>query len=258
MSQQQRRMFRGRGGATDRQLPKHSARRRKQVKDDSDQVRVKYDTPAPNALQHVDLQQVVPSDELDDANMLDNASMNDGETMKENSGDRLQDTIADPARQEAQHLLRRIRNVRESMQLSDSAANLSVYQNNVLHAVTNCIVEWRAILRFHANDSAIEDSAQVGLQVFEMLQQALQCGPLAGGKPGYFKRCGADVARIVLAFLQENVGDTDDALYLHQSEKQANTVQKWKVAAAKAIEADKPPSKSVLKKQGKATKKKKG
>jgi hypothetical protein len=254
---QQRRMFRGRAGATDSQLPKQNARRRKGPNQDNDRVRVNKYAAADAAEQANQVPLAVP-DNSENVAHSDNLSSDEKDIMDEDETEEVPSTDSNPSTKEMQHLLRRIRNVRESMQLSSTGlGNISTYENNALHAVSNCIAEWRAILRFYA-DNVIDNPRTVGLQVFEMIQQSLQCGPLAGGKPGYFKRCGADVAKLVLTFLQDNVADKDDALALHMTEKQADAIEKWKVAAAKAIENDNPASKSVKKKEANANKKKKG
>ncbi len=39
------------------------------------------------------------------------------------------------------------------------------------------------------------------LQLFNLIQMVMQIGPLKGSNPGYFKRCGSDVARIAFDFL---------------------------------------------------------
>jgi hypothetical protein len=262
---QQRRMFRGRGGPSDSQLPKHNARRRKGPTQDRDRVRVnKYaaederNNEAKELADRILRTAVVPNDGENAADDLEISSSSEGDITDQAYTEKLPSTDSFPSKNEMQHLLLRIRNVRESMQLSATGlGNPSTYENNVLHAVSNCITEWRAILRFYPEDE-IENPRILGLQVFEMIQQSLQCGPLAGGKPGYFKRCGVDLAKVVLTFLQANVVNKDDALALYMTEKQADAIGKWKVSATKAIENDKPPSKSVVKKQEKANKKKKG
>jgi hypothetical protein len=93
------------------------------------------------------------------------------------------------------------------------------------------------------------------LAMFELIQMALQSGPLAGAKPGYFKRCGSDVSQQALDFLNSTVSDKEDAAFLHFSEKQADVIDKWRNNACKAAESDKPPSKSAVKRQSKAKKK---
>jgi hypothetical protein len=257
---QQRRMFRGRGGPSDSQLPKHNARRRKAPTQDSDRVRVnKYaaEDEEKRLKEQADgilRAAVVPNDGENAADDLESINSSERDIVDQASTEKVPSADSFPSKKEMHHLLHRIRNVRESMQLSATGlGNPSTYENNVLHAVSNCITEWRAILRFYPEDE-IENPRTVGLQVYEMIQQSLQCGPLAGGKPGYFKRCGVDLAKIVLTFLQLNVANKDDALVLYMTEKQGDAIEKWKVSATKAIENDKPPSKSVVKKQETADK----
>jgi hypothetical protein len=256
---QQRRMFRGRAGPSDSQLPKHNARQRKAPTQDSDRVRVnKY--AAEDEQIRLEKQAdailraaVVPNEGENAADDLESVGSSEEDIADQANAENVPSTKSFPSKSEMQHLLHRIRNVRESMQLSAGLGNPSTYENNVLHAVSNCITEWRAILRFYPEDE-IENPRTVGLQIYEMIQQSLQCGPLAGGKPGYFKRCGVDLAKVVLTFLKANVANKDDALNLFMSEKQADAIEKWKVSATKAIESDKPPSKSVMKKQETADK----
>eukprot|EP00521_Asterionellopsis_glacialis_P019977 CAMPEP_0195332658 /NCGR_PEP_ID=MMETSP0708-20121125/13481_1 /TAXON_ID=33640 /ORGANISM="Asterionellopsis glacialis, Strain CCMP134" /LENGTH=72 /DNA_ID=CAMNT_0040401603 /DNA_START=82 /DNA_END=296 /DNA_ORIENTATION=- len=71
---------------------------------------------------------------------------------------------------------------------------------------------------------------------------------MAGGKPGYFKRCGSDVAKMALKFLEDAFPE-DVLRIIEFTEKQSDAIQKWKSNAQKAIEKDKAPSKSVLKKR---------
>lgn len=166
---------------------------------------------------------------------------------------------------EIRHLKRRIKNVQEiSIQTSrDSiASDLAVYQNNVLNATQNCVNEWRAIARHYRiiseDDDEDEDDEgissalriEVGLVVFQLIQLSVQSGPLSGAKPGYFKRCGAEVAKVVLDFLEEVVPQ-HDALGIDCmgfTSKQMDAMKKWMVNAGKAVENAKPPSKSMLKK----------
>lgn len=171
---------------------------------------------------------------------------------------------------EMQILLRRIQKNRESMQLSAGTGaldRLSNYEAHVLRAVQNRVNEWKAILRHYANIFTMIQEKQtekgalrsqlslVGLTVFEIIQYALQCGPLAGAQAGYFKRCGADVARTVQSFLKNILPTREDATALYFSEKQVDAIERWKLRAQKAIEKDKPPSKSISKRQDKEKKK---
>ena len=123
-----------------------------------------------------------------------------------------------------------------------------------------------------------ERSKTCALKVFGLIQLALQCGPLKGSNPGYFKRCGRDVAQMAHTFLvtsiligtrreqeeEKNDGheEKDQAIVglesssctrecqiLRFTEKQGLVIQKWIKDAEKAIVANRPPSKSALKLQ---------
>ncbi|CAB9520803.1 expressed unknown protein [Seminavis robusta] len=100
---------------------------------------------------------------------------------------------------------------------------------------------------------------ETALEVYMLMQLALQCGPLTGSNPGYFKRCGGTVARMVHEFLIRVAhNETECTMALRFSEKQASAITVWTKNAAKAAQQDKEPSKSNLKKQqGKSKKKKK-
>lgn len=164
---------------------------------------------------------------------------------------------------EIKHLKRRIKNVQEiSIQTSRDAiaSDLTKYENNVLNATKNCVNEWRAIARHYSSINITEDNedngialalrTEVGMAVFRLIQLSVQSGPLSGGKPGYFKRCGAEIAKVVLAFL-DDVVPQHDALGINCmgfTSKQMDAMKKWKVSAGKAIENGKPPSKAVIKK----------
>merc|ERR1711865_171801 len=121
---------------------------------------------------------------------------------------------------ELDHLMTRIHNIQSSIQFSASSIiNPITYRNNVLNPVANVTNEWRSIVRYHYhnhtkhstnNDSAsaersLMETKTTSLAVFMLLQQALQCGPLAGSKPGYFKRCGSEIATVVHEFLNTSI-----------------------------------------------------
>ena len=46
---------------------------------------------------------------------------------------------------------------------------------------------------------------ETSTKVFILLQMSMQSGPLVGSNPGYFKRCGSEVASIALDFLNDVV-----------------------------------------------------
>lgn len=239
-----RRTFRGRAGPTDGRLNKHQARRRKVPHDGSTKVGSKYEN---EGEKQVEVVEEVKEDEDVSANEVTQQEVIEEEECSAGS----------PADKEIQHLLRRVGNVRESIQLSATAnANPSTWQQNVLNPVQNCVGEWRAIVSHYENELETSDCKQPALEVFQLIQMTMQSGPLAGGKPGYFKRCGSEVARQALQFLDVTVPNQEEATFLHFSEKQSDAIEKWRSNAKKAVENDKPPSKSTMKKQTKAKKKK--
>jgi hypothetical protein len=165
------------------------------------------------------------------------------------------DVYAQRKREELDHLRRRIRNNRTSMSLSATAlANPSSYQSNVLAACLNTAKEWRSILR-HYPDLDAETKKSVGLLLFDLIQQSLQCGPLAGAKPGYFKRCGSEMAAIVHQYLLDLIPQDGNAQDMCLSQTQDEAIQRWKEASYKAMISDQAPCKSVLKAQERASKK---
>jgi hypothetical protein len=102
-----------------------------------------------------------------------------------------------------------------------------------------------------------ETIKETALLVYMLLQLALQCGPLTGSNPGYFKRCGGTVAHMVMEFLDKVVpSDQECTQVLRFSEYQANAISRWRDNATKAAVNDKPPSKSNMKKQQGKSKKK--
>jgi hypothetical protein len=261
---EQRRLFRGRGGPNDRRLPKHHARRRRPHPNDEELPRPpKYTEPAA----------VHTSRDVEESEDTEDHSIHNGELEGEGSVDgnvndiprndvpTTEEDEPNPCLDEIRHLRKRIRNVQESIQTSTSLVNVSVYQEICLNAVANCVNEWRSIARHYSKVDVDEtDSSpllmtpklrtETGLAVFQVIQLSLQSGPLAGAKPGYMKRCGGSVAQVVLKYLE-------DILPAHQalaecmgfSDKQMDAMTKWRSNAEKAALNDKPPSKSVLKQQ---------
>ncbi|KAL7527030.1 hypothetical protein ACHAXR_001766 [Thalassiosira sp. AJA248-18] len=103
--------------------------------------------------------------------------------------------------------------------------------------VRNAVKEWRSILLFHCSvdtnntkhydgnnedgvvavgngennngingndhrNNSLNSSSQ---KVFGLIQMSMQSGPLVGSNPGYFKRCGGEVASMAYEFLSEIV-----------------------------------------------------
>ena len=279
MSHQARRMFRGRGGPTDGRLPpKRNPRRRNkpasnkyEVDGESGSNREGGGEVGDHEIQQDDSSSSQPEEVTTNIQAEDEPGQD-----ATAPSDTTQET-SNPCVKEIEHLRKRIRNLRENMQLSHSiATNLQTYQGNVLNAVVNCVNEWRSIVKHYElgpeNDETPNDSSDsflprdlwkpTALAVFEMIQHAVQCGPLAGAKPGYFKRCGGEVAKLVAAFLDQVIPDTDDLNELMGfSSKQLDAMETWRKNAEKAALENKPPSRTALQQQqgkgkGKKAKKK--
>lgn len=260
---EQRRVFRGRAGPNDRRLPKHNARRRRPPPHSREAGLNPDIHPQPTPRAEEEDESDWSSTEGDDAENDEQVAFE--QVVAVNQGESLE-TIDSHFTMEVDHLQQRIRNVKSSIQTSSLALNtLSTYQNNVLRAILNCATEWKSVLKFHnekindaleRNDAQTIDTCKVcGLSLFELIQLGLQCGPLAGSKPGYFKRCGSETAKMVQDFLQELAPDREDLLGIFCSENQADAVEKWKKQASKAIIKDAEPSKHVSKKMHEAAKK---
>ena len=133
---------------------------------------------------------------------------------------------------ELKHLHHRIQKLQEIIQLSSSTtalANPSVWQSNCLLAVRNCVNEWKHIVLFYnlydnIDDNNIDDNNNIdnnieldviplikksALNIFNLIQMSMQVGPLKGSNPGYFKRCGVQVAMMALEFLKDCVEDVE-------------------------------------------------
>jgi len=143
-------------------------------------------------------------------------------------------------RKEIRHLQKRIQNITLSVQSSPlGISNPNTWRTNCLNPIKNVIKEWRSILSFHSqeitgggseeeevcSDDIIESQQQqqmlqsidnatkqtelqlllheTSTNVFILLQMAMQTGPLVGSNPGYFKRCGGEVASVALEFLTD-------------------------------------------------------
>jgi len=111
--------------------------------------------------------------------------------------------------------------------------------------------QWRSIARYYNYDSGLSSElrSDAGLAVFQLIQLSMQSGPLKGSKPGYFKRCGANVAKMALDFLKEVVPHETLANCMGFSVKQMDAMNKWTLNAEKAVKNDKQPSKSIIKMQ---------
>lgn len=168
------------------------------------------------------------------------------------------ETPISPCQTELKHLQKRVENVRESMQLSNSITNSKTYQENVLNASANCVNEWRQIIsRYSGGKDALSEGEikEASLDVFQLIQLSLQCGPLAGSKPGYFKRCGSQVAKVVVEYISIIAPNVETSCALGFTENQVKALDTWKSNAQKAVANDNPPSKSQLKKYSKQGKK---
>lgn len=254
---QQRRVFRGRGGPTDRRLPKQNARRRKgPATSISDSDGPTSAGGASSSTQQetqntrtADTESVsISRQDADEEGQDEEAVSTEVDKLHLESDDRREDKTEDWQR-EIHHLLQRIRNNHHDMR-SESIVLPSNYQRHALDATVNTVGEWKAILKHHGADTIDPETAQAsGLAVFELVQHAVSCGPLAGGKPAYMKRCGPNVARQVLDFLNRICSCLEQCSCcqdMYWSEKQELSLRKWKDNARKAIEKGQPASKSAV------------
>lgn len=217
-NQPQRRVFRGRGGPTDGNLPPKKVTR----------PRVKYQPeekqPGPPGREDEaageGVSEVGGVELASDGNFAEQASpCDDVEGEQENQRD-------GKFMLEIDHLIKRVQNVQSSLQTSQGLADPEKWRTNCLLPTKNVVREWRSIVSFHeAGEGAIEDSDTTGngdsnnndggrddvsetlhstaQKVFGLVQMSMQTGPLVGSNPGYFKRCGGDVASVALVFLRE-------------------------------------------------------
>ena len=277
-----RRVFRGRGGPTDGRLPQKKTPRRPQKPATN-----KYAQEDTRAQQESDEQDQVDQDERMEVKVrrsVERSSDNESELeerIEEAQTHVSKDAVCEPSAhtlnscaKEVWHLNRRVKNIQETMSLSHSISDPKTYQENVLNAVVNCVNEWRSIAthyglkapRANGEDHEATDEAHMteelkkpaALAVYEMIQHALQCGPLAGSKPGYFKRCGGDVARVIVIFLDQVVPNAPVVIAtMGFTPRQMESMDSWKKNAQKAAMEDKPPSRAAIKhQQGKGTGKK--
>ena len=260
-----RRTFRGQSRPTDGNIPHSLSRRNRAARSEALQ--------RSNALAaDRRLARQTPRESEDDSSRVEevpNEMAREDELLASPSVSNSVDSMSDELRDEIKHIKRRLRNVQESIQTSKSIVNPTTWEQNCLNAVGNCINEWKSIVAHYYRDSdeELDDQSEqslvareTSLAVFGLLQLAMQSGPLTGSNPGYFKRCGEEVARVASKLLESDVlanGDLSETLLF--TEKQLEAVAKWRRNAAKAVENNKPPSKSMLKLQqgkGKATAKK--
>lgn len=261
----QRRTFRGRGGPTDRRLPKHQARRRRRHPTAPD---AGENSDSEGRLYHLDSNHLEQRDLISDGSSGEEAS---GETdsaadlPEEDSESPILEPLSETAaeedeattafRHEMSHLRQRISNVQTAFR-SITMADPATYETNVLNAVLNCCNQWRHMVS-HYNPTAA-DARRGGQWIYELVQASLQTGPLAGAKPGYFKRCGRAVATLVHAYLYQVCTSAADAVTeLFWTEKQATAWEMWTRKALQASESDNgEPSKSVQYRQEQASQKK--
>jgi len=212
----QRRIFRGRGGPRDGNLPPKKTR-----------VKVKYqhnhaDGTSASVAQRADDDASDHADDVD-INQLSLDVKNDDDkssTSKLDVGDNDDgDDTHNPLHKEIHHLQKRIENITLSIQASPlGISNPNTWRTNCLNPVKNVVKEWRSILSFHSASEIIEREGnnddehaefqklllhETSTKVFILLQMSIQSGPLVGSNPGYFKRCGAEVASIALDFLND-------------------------------------------------------
>ena len=270
----QRRVHRGGGRPTDGRLPpKKSAR-----------VRVKYRPSDDGSAGDEDAARSACDDvgraaaeDAEEEEAEEVAAEEDGET-------------DDPLLLELDHLRARVRNVRSAIETCRGLADPAIWRENCLAPTSNAAREWRAIISHHlpggldgcppGAEEVLRDAAR---GVFELVQAAMQSGPLVGSNPGYFKRCGAGVAGAACGFLDGIVGltvppaaaDADlegdgpsrspegerertvEGLQtaLLFTERQAERLEQWRRNARNAVAKGKPPSKSASRLQGQKSKK---
>ena len=132
-------------------------------------------------------------------------------------------TIIQLLQKEVQHLTRRIQQLRQNWSRSKTGLIIvTTYQTNVIQASLNIIMkEWKSILqKYHCSCTNVKDEYQhlpppspptvpeieslfrsTSHEIFVLIQHSVQCGPLSGSRPGYFKRCGSHVAEMVYQYL---------------------------------------------------------
>lgn len=144
-----------------------------------------------------------------------------------------------------------------SIASSNVLANPQIWQTNCLNAVKNCVDRWSHIISFyHLNNAHFLNNAhenientdnnnnsnrilvdntdetaqelfqkiiqkeipKSALQLFNLIQMVMQIGPLEGSNPGYFKRCGSDVARMAFDFLISITNNNANTIVVRDSQ----------------------------------------
>jgi hypothetical protein len=261
-------MFRGRGGPTDRRLPKQNAARRRPHRDFREEAgdsQVLLPPPETNNLvideENDSLQQEVSIEDISE--IFDDQKVSDKETVDNLSGEKMmipEDSMQARLQKELKHIHQRMSNVQRSFG-SVTLYDLFTYQTNVLNAVLNCVTLWRNLVSYYTDEHLTSsDARQGGQELFQLVQASLQTGPLSGAKPGYFKRCGRTIATAVHAYLVQIAATEEEATLLHWTDKQLKCLQSWTQCALRASESDNidkmEPSKSIQKQQEKAQSKK--
>ena len=193
----QPRVFRGRGRPKDGNIPpKKPARTKVKYKQEENAERVDEEAAAEILDQENDLASCE----------IEHLSLNEVDGVPQNN--KLLDEI--------NHLDTRIQNVQEAMQTSQGLSNPKKWRTNCLFPVKNVVKEWRSILLFHLSSGCEKEQFDDGISntdtilvksispnVFGLIQMSMQTGPLVGSNPGYFKRCGGEVASMAFEFLTE-------------------------------------------------------
>jgi len=144
--------------------------------------------------------------------------------------------------------------------IGKSADSLGQWRD-CLNAVRRAVRTYAAVRDYYGweDNSACGPRASVAsLAVFEVLQQAVQSGPLSGSKPGYFRRASPETAQVAVEFLEEVAGvlkldgsggcrgrtgikeedgkDNEDEAPIYFSSRQCKAIFSWRDAGLKALE----------------------
>ena len=242
---QQRRVFRGRGGPTDGNIPPKKTRRPKVKYQGAEAAEENED----KRCDHDMIRDITANEGGDDIAIGQRTAVNIN-NIQQLSLDT--DTEPPPPQEvaeksklqlEIEHLQKRINNIQTSIQTSSGITNPTKWKSNCLLSTRNVVKEWISILKFHIahscnnnnnnnndtrhedeegsnalssiinhintdesghscnnNDSLLHSTSQ---KVFSLIQMSIQTGPLVGSNPGYFKRCGGEVASIAYEYLNE-------------------------------------------------------